>query len=344
MSIEAKISSRLKHVSSDFEPKVVWHTIDSMSNSAPGWSIVSSIVIFFIAALFAMIGFSDPHAWNRVVLVSVFLLIGGMLFVWGVRNVGKSYANMKLYAKMRKTTPLPDSFHNGKIKGYSAVENLIKYSSKFLSSLILAIIAFHVLQPWKYPIFTAILVICYMCVVFLTLGNERYVNALMKIPLSRELYMLTSSILNTFKYLIAAWYERYLKIEIGNQFLHPGDRTYLIGNLPRVFNPSRIMITLKCQENLLGSLTNNTSKILFHKELRDVDQSENPLMYHFLQNIDLMIPNNAIVSFTSVYNEVDWHVSYRLYFKYINWLEWRIPLIVVPSNVREDMLWTQSLK
>lgn len=340
MSIEAKTSSILKKVSSDFEHKVVWHTIDSMSNSAPGWSIVVSIIIFFAAGLFALMGFSGSSGTNLILFISALLILGGGLLIWGVRNVGKSYANMRLYAKIQKSTPLPDTFRNGKIKGYSAVENLIKYISKIFSSLILVIIAFHVLQPWKYPIFTAILVIGYMCVVILTLGNEKYVNVLMKIPLSRELYMLTSSIIHSFKYLIATWYERYLRIEIGSQYLHPGDRTYLIGNLPRVFNPSRIMISMTCQENLSATHMNNNSKVIFHKELKDVDIRDNPLMYHFQQIIDLKIPKNAISSFKSDNNEVDWLISYKLYFKYIHWVEWRIPLIVVSTNISNDILYS----
>ena len=340
MSIDAKTSSRLKKTLSYVEPKVVWHTIDSMSNSAPEWSIVVSIIIFFMAGLFAMIGFSGSSGTNLILFISALLILGGGLLIWGVRNVGKSYANMRLYAKIRKSMPLPDSFRNGKIKGYSDFENLIKNILKIFTSLILVISGFHFLQPWKYPIITAILIIVYMCVVLLTLGNEKYIKALKTIPLSRELYMLTISIIHSFKYLIATWYERYLRIEIGSQYLHPGDRTYLIGNLPRVFNPSRIMISMTCQENLSATHMNNNSKVIFHKELKDVDIRDNPLMYHFQQIIDLKIPKNAISSFKSDNNEVDWLISYKLYFKYIHWVEWRIPLIVVSTNISNDILYS----
>ena len=77
MSIEAKTSSILKKVSSDFEHKVVWHTIDSMSNSAPGWSIVVSIIIFFAAGLFALMGFSGSSGTNLILFISALLILGG---------------------------------------------------------------------------------------------------------------------------------------------------------------------------------------------------------------------------------------------------------------------------
>lgn len=347
MSVREGAKTRIRVSLKEQKPKAAWHTINNKSNSLAEWSFVASVIILFIGALFAFTGFapSGPHRINQIILVSVLLISGSVILIWSIFNIGKSYANKMLYAKIKSSVPLPYTYHDGKIQITSAFENALFMIYEVFVSIIGAILAFHVLQPWKYPLVSVILIFMYMCAVLFVYGNEKYVRILNGIPLSRELFAILRNILNTIKYLISLWYQRFIKFEIGEVLLHPRERTYIICNIPYVFNPQRMSITLICSENLLDVYrrpTLNHNAVIFQQVINDVDTRENRFIYHLQQNLDMQIPDKAVFSFKSNNNMINWYLSYRLYFKYLHWMEWRFPLIITPSNVREDMLWTPS--
>lgn len=340
-------------------PKYSMNTFDKISYSVdPRFSVLISIIVY-ICIFYAIKTLIESISPIYIIIFAISIIIVLMSNTYylslSINRLWTSKAISMLYADLSKITPIHplsvihDNMYHTILK--PKISPIFGYGISFIPEMAIYILSIGLIiyfQPLEiiFYIFYIIIFIVILSLMLLLKISNNYVIQL-KSSVIVFIYTIKSKILNSVKYIFTYLYLNKIIIQISKPYMSRGEKYSLFITIRSKIYPNKISINLKCDD-----LSRN---IKMNKIITDVVPvySENVFNIAYDNINDLLtsnhesyitIPNNMPCSFKSANNATFWYISVHMYFKYIQRVELKYPLIVTPSNVREEMLWTQSVK
>lgn len=321
--------------------KSMWKTIDEISYDVrPGLELLFSFVILLVASLLIALFISGEwrKLWEALFTLTV-AGIGVSKLVWAVRRMGKSVGMALLYTNTVQKPPLPE--YEMKAGAFRKIN--LNYPVKpsyvaiyFIYNVLYTIVSFFIYREFmahvSYSlIFILISAVCLL--IYLYIKNNKLLQYVYSLPYVRELFILLYIPFGIMENGFIYWYRRFIKMEIDQIFLHPDDSVNVFFNIPRKLHPLRLSISLECDE-----IADDHAYSIYSERLFDFDHRCDTYRYLDERDVTFIMPSDVQSSFEAEHNSIVWYFSYKLYFKYIKWLEWGFPVCVVPRGVTMDML------